>query len=517
MIGGNLKMNKLSIYEATLSNDVEKASKANNIISYIKEQINSYNSNNNIIKIITLYHNYAIQINFTDLTVILLNYDPKDGNEAITKYPKKGENSKTIIEIYKCNIETKPKLKIFFNENALFHELIHYLDTKQAKQSGKSIPSASSASKSSGMSGYINIPVEFNAHFFHRTMPQILKYLEVQNEFPKNFDQFKNEIFQINDVKEFYNLLTSENKQRFLKRIGSYWVSIKNNEIFKTNGEIDDIKLNNSTQNWIGKIKNFLKLKESKIFIPNNNNMNKNTLNMLKGMVREILNEAKAKKKSKPSSGLTKKQKSLTVKKARAGKDIGKKGKGFEKVAKAAEKQYGSKEAGQRVAAASMWKNIKREGKEGKPIQRNELGEFYMVHLPSKDSLLEDILTKTTLQEFAKHVQEGHDLSKVVGVYKNEKMAHKLAEELFNYKIQVLTEFKDEEIKKKLDEINNLKALIGATEQYYKLKPNEDPKLSENKVGDLQSQLQKKEKELEKLQTEKQSIEEGKANGKNKK
>ena len=51
-----------------------------------------------------------------------------------------------------------------------------------------------------------------------------------------------------------------------------------------------------------------------------------------------------------------KKQKSEVSKKAHAGKDIGKKGKGFEKVAKAAEKQYGSKEAGQKVAAAAMWK-----------------------------------------------------------------------------------------------------------------------------------------------------------------
>ena len=58
----------------------------------------------------------------------------------------------------------------------------------------------------------------------------------------------------------------------------------------------------------------------------------------------------------KPSAGLTKKEKSAVAKKASAGKDIGKKGKGFEKVAKAAEKQYGSKEAGQKVAAAAMWK-----------------------------------------------------------------------------------------------------------------------------------------------------------------
>lgn len=62
--------------------------------------------------------------------------------------------------------------------------------------------------------------------------------------------------------------------------------------------------------------------------------------------------------KKKPSAGLTKKEKSAISKKAHAGKDIGKKGKGFEKVAKAAEKEYGSKEAGKKVAAAAMWKNL---------------------------------------------------------------------------------------------------------------------------------------------------------------
>lgn len=62
----------------------------------------------------------------------------------------------------------------------------------------------------------------------------------------------------------------------------------------------------------------------------------------------------------KPSAGLTKKEKSTVAKKAASGKDIGKRGKGFEKIAKAAEKKYGSKEAGEKVAAAAMWKNIKR-------------------------------------------------------------------------------------------------------------------------------------------------------------
>ena len=65
--------------------------------------------------------------------------------------------------------------------------------------------------------------------------------------------------------------------------------------------------------------------------------------------------------KNKPSAGLTKKEKSTVAKKAHKGGDIGKKGPGFEKVAKVAEKEYGSKEAGQKVAAAAMWKNIKRK------------------------------------------------------------------------------------------------------------------------------------------------------------
>jgi len=64
--------------------------------------------------------------------------------------------------------------------------------------------------------------------------------------------------------------------------------------------------------------------------------------------------------KGKPSSGLTKKQKSSTVKAAKKGKDIGKKGKNFDKVAAKAAKKYGSKEAGERVAAAAMWKNKRR-------------------------------------------------------------------------------------------------------------------------------------------------------------
>jgi hypothetical protein len=62
---------------------------------------------------------------------------------------------------------------------------------------------------------------------------------------------------------------------------------------------------------------------------------------------------------AKPSAGLSKAKKSATVEKAKKRGDIGKPGKNFEKVASKAAKKYGSKKAGDKVAAAAMWNNIK--------------------------------------------------------------------------------------------------------------------------------------------------------------
>ena len=56
---------------------------------------------------------------------------------------------------------------------------------------------------------------------------------------------------------------------------------------------------------------------------------------------------------AKPSAGMSKGEKSSVAKKAQAGKDIGKPGKSFDKVAKAA----GGGAKGTKIAAATMWKN----------------------------------------------------------------------------------------------------------------------------------------------------------------
>lgn len=72
--------------------------------------------------------------------------------------------------------------------------------------------------------------------------------------------------------------------------------------------------------------------------------------------------KTEVKEADKPSEGLTKKEKSSVVKKAIAGKDIGKKGKGFEAVVKSAKKSGADNP--EAVAASAMWKNIKRESVE---------------------------------------------------------------------------------------------------------------------------------------------------------
>lgn len=54
--------------------------------------------------------------------------------------------------------------------------------------------------------------------------------------------------------------------------------------------------------------------------------------------------------------------KSAAAKEAHSGKDMGKKGKNFEKVADKAEKEYGSKKSGEKVAG-SIFQKMRKSGK----------------------------------------------------------------------------------------------------------------------------------------------------------
>jgi hypothetical protein len=116
---------------------------------------------------------------------------------------------------------------------------------------------------------------------------------------------------------------------------------------------------------------------------------------------------------SKPSAGLSKEKKSEVVKKAKSGGDIGKKGKGFEKLADKAAKEYGSKEKGEKVAAASMWKNIKRESVEKKSWVKNLVENEFFHNFTSKGEIMELIQSKLnenqTMVQHGPKVRKGHN------------------------------------------------------------------------------------------------------------
>jgi hypothetical protein len=98
----------------------------------------------------------------------------------------------------------------------------------------------------------------------------------------------------------------------------------------------------------------------------------------------------------KPSAGLSKEKRSEIVKAAKKGKDIGKKGKNFEKVKKAAEKSGATNP--EAVAAAAMWRNIKRESEEEKPAMSESevrLRKYIRARLQEKVGLRKAVLNES--------------------------------------------------------------------------------------------------------------------------
>ena len=114
------------------------------------------------------------------------------------------------------------------------------------------------------------------------------------------------------------------------------------------------------------------------------------------------------KEEDEPSKGLNKAEKSDIVKKAKSGEDLGKKGKGFEKVADKAAKEYGSKEKGEKVAAAAMWKNAAKAKNESVEISEAEqkLRSYIRRRLEEKTGKRKAILNESAKSEKLKQLDE---------------------------------------------------------------------------------------------------------------
>ena len=116
------------------------------------------------------------------------------------------------------------------------------------------------------------------------------------------------------------------------------------------------------------KVDEALKGKQKNLDVDGDNDIEADDLADLRAKKDKKVDEA-----SKPSAGMSAKEKSAVAKKASAGKDIGKTGKSFDKVAKAA----GGGEKGTKIAAAAMWKNAaKNESVELEPVVIAESAEM---------------------------------------------------------------------------------------------------------------------------------------------
>lgn len=122
----------------------------------------------------------------------------------------------------------------------------------------------------------------------------------------------------------------------------------------KFNQKIADAKKTNKT------IETYEELQgnQSKLDKNKNGKLDSQDFKILRSKKQEVT------EKAKPSAGLSKEKKSAVVKAAKAGKDIGKKGKGFKEVENKA-KESGAKNP-KAVAAAAMWKGQKNESVEMK-------------------------------------------------------------------------------------------------------------------------------------------------------
>ncbi len=154
---------------------------------------------------------------------------------------------------------------------------------------------------------------------------------------------------------------------------------------------------------------------------------------------------AKIVKEEKPSAGLTKEKKSEVVKAAKKGEDIGKKGKGFKEVEKKA-KESGATDP-KAVAAAAMWKNVKKEGvEEQETISKSEqkLRKYIRKQLEEKAGLRKPVLTESKKSDNLKKLDEMIDKQ------------YKLYESIVKKKVN--EEVVDESMfgKSKLDKFKNL-------------------------------------------------------------
>ena len=108
--------------------------------------------------------------------------------------------------------------------------------------------------------------------------------------------------------------------------------------------------------------------------------------------------------------------------------------------------------------------------KEVEGILTDEIGKFFIVEKPTKDSEMEDVVYELTLPEFALQIKGGLDVKNILGVYKQKSDARRAGTEAIKAFQDTLKEMEDamEAFRSAKKDIEEKKAI--AKEKIQKLK-----------------------------------------------
>lgn len=213
---------KSSLDEA-IEDDVKRGAEAKAIINYIHQQIDNYKENNNVIKYFP--NRNEIEIKYKNLLILL---SAKNQGDVDALY----SIERNALEVYNVNIQYDgSKLSADFEDKVVLHELIHYFDIKK-KYKGDPNNISKKMWKNyekRGMVGYMNDPLEFNAHFFEYFLPTALKYIQEDQDFMQNtsFTEFFNNISKSDDYISFKQHLDPKFVKKLHKRLAALYGILK--------------------------------------------------------------------------------------------------------------------------------------------------------------------------------------------------------------------------------------------------------------------------------------------------
>lgn len=246
---------KESILEANLDRDVNKEKEAENYIRMVNSYISNYKEDTRKINI----EPNMIKTFFKGIDIFISSHK---GNGTDAAFQPGSNGHDPIIIVFNADIQNQPKLSAKYDENALRHELIHFLDAKTINPNNKNAQndtlrktSVKSREKMTpGNNTYLNHGLELNAHFFELFFPEVMKYVEKQKELPNDINTFIKNVMTNPEAKKIFDQLNPENKKKVLKRLGTYHDVIKNGAQ-QQDGQVDPNKVQSITKNFINKLK----------------------------------------------------------------------------------------------------------------------------------------------------------------------------------------------------------------------------------------------------------------------